>query len=608
MQYDPLAASQHGEARFENGSVHFIAAQDTCDGSFSLSLSFPQWEKDAFILLPACAYNGNRFPKLQCKYPPMYPPKVCGTESGPYITDVPALQPDGSGQIEVTTGDLSVPCYGVFFPGQREAVFVFTQQECKGKNIGFLVKQGQLQIQFPARRSICYRMCRTNEPSLDSGFSARTGEEIVCPILIQTYPCDSTPAFFELFFLHRKDLLSDSPAPNGYTRKLWDTLEQHMNRDNWSGSYFAEMSKKWQCGWVGGGMSSLPLMQYGNPQTRQRAIATIDYMTAHISPSGFFYTMIADGQILDDSFGHAHMRHASLIRKNGDGLYFLLKHFDVLPPKAAWVEAARGCANAFVRLYARYGTFGQFVNDQTGEMLHSGTTSGASAIGALVKAWQYFKDPCYLATAQQAGEQYYRDFVAKGYTCGGPGEALGCPDSESCYAMLESMLLLHEETHRPHWLRYARDCAHLLSSWVMPYAYRFPENTEFGRLKINTVGSVFANVQNKHSAPGLCTASGDALYKLFKHTGDRAYLELLRDIVFFMPQCVSTESRPIYDLSNPPQALAPGCICERVNTSDWESSRGVGAVFNLSCWCETSLLLSFSELMWVDEIAKELIQ
>ena len=54
--------------------------------------------------------------------------------------------------------------------------------------------------------------------------------------------------------------------------------------------------------------------------------------------------------------------------------------------------------------------------------------------------------------------------------------------------------------------------------------------------------------------------------------------------------------------------MKPGCICERVNTSDWESPIGVGAVFDLSCWCETSLLLSFSELMWATEIAKELNQ
>ena len=116
MQYDLCAASDFGHVRFENGRMYYVADRDMQDGFFSLTLSFPHWEEDAYILLPACAYNGNRFQKLPCKYPPMYPEEVRGETSALYITDVPALNPDGSGQIEVTTGDLSVPCYGVFFP------------------------------------------------------------------------------------------------------------------------------------------------------------------------------------------------------------------------------------------------------------------------------------------------------------------------------------------------------------------------------------------------------------------------------------------------------------------------------------------------------------
>ena len=36
-----------------------------------------------------------------------------------------ALNPDGSGKIEVTSGDLSVPCFGVFFRRKQSAFFVF---------------------------------------------------------------------------------------------------------------------------------------------------------------------------------------------------------------------------------------------------------------------------------------------------------------------------------------------------------------------------------------------------------------------------------------------------------------------------------------------------
>ena len=161
--------------------------------------------------------------------------------------------------------------------------------------------------------------------------------------------------------------------------------------------------------------------------------------------------------------------------------------------------------------------------------------------------------------------------------------------------------MLYEAAGDKKWLEYAKMATHLLSSWVMTYNFKFPENTEFDILGIETVGSVFANIQNKHSAPGLCTFSGDAIYKLYKFTGNKEYLELIKDIAYFMPQCVSTDEHPIYDWDHkhgdPEGRLPNGYICERVNTSDWEYDKCVGGVFNVSCWCETSILLTFLELM-----------
>jgi hypothetical protein len=66
----------------------------------------------------------------------------------------------------------------------------------------------------------------------------------------------------------------------------------------------------------------------------------------------------------------------------------------------------------------------------------------------------------------------------------------------------------------------ATQCAHLLSTWVMPGRYAFPVGSEFYRLDIETPGTMFANTQNKHSAPGLCTLSGEALLQLYRCSGD----------------------------------------------------------------------------------------
>lgn len=606
MHYNITLHSDGGAVGFSDDTVTFISEADSDDARFSLAVGFPEWEDDAYVFLPACVYDGNRFKRTRMKYPPMYGVSDLGEAPSPLLSDVPALDPDGSGNIEVTSGDLSVPCYGVFFRNKKKAFFIFTEQACKSKNVGFSVEKGSVTVQFPVIRSQCYRMCRTNEPSRDCGISVRKGEELRIRLRIKDFDCGDLSAFFALFFQNRRCVLSDRPPQNGYTEALWHVMEAHMNRDNFSGEYYAEISGNWQCGWVGGGMSSLPLLKHGSALSRERAIQTIDFMTSHMSPAGFFYGMIENGRISDDGFGHEHMKHALLIRKNGDALYFLFKHFDAITPKQSWVSAAKRCADAFVRLYGRYRDFGQFVNIETGEMMYGGTASGASAVGALVRAWQYFGNAEYLETARLAGEKYVSDFVARGMTYGGPGEALCAPDSESAYAMTESTVLLYEATKEEKWLKYAADSLHLLSSWIMPYAYRFPEDSELGRLKINTVGSVFANVQNKHSAPGFCTASGDALYKLYKYTGNEKYLELLRDVVFCIPQCVSTEERPLFSWDREPRKLPEGWINERINTSDWEGVMRIGQVFYGSCWCETSLMLSFAEIIWNPEIYRAL--
>jgi hypothetical protein len=97
-----------------------------------------------------------------------------------------------------------------------------------------------------------------------------------------------------------------------------------------------------------------------------------------------------------------------------------------------------------------------------------------------------------------------------------------------------------------------------------------------------------------------------ALLRMFDATGDRKYLALLRDIISCLPQCVSTEQRPLFSWDREPRKLLPGWINERINTSDWEGNQRIGEVFYGSCWCETSLLLTFSEIIWNEEIRSAL--
>lgn len=121
----------------------------------------------------------------------------------------------------------------------------------------------------------------------------------------------------------------------------------------------------------------------------------------------------------------------------------------------------------------------------------------------------------------------------------------------------------------------------------MSYDHRFPVASSFGALDMRTAGTVFANVQNKHSAPGFCTISGDALLRLFRANGDRLHLDFARQVARTLPQYLSREGRTLADHGG---FMRPGWINERVNTSDWLEP--VGEIFVGSCWFNCSLLLT----------------
>jgi hypothetical protein len=104
---------------------------------------------------------------------------------------------------------------------------------------------------------------------------------------------------------------------------------------------------------------------------------------------------------------------------------------------------------------------------------------------------------------------------------------------------------------------------------------------------MKTTGAVFANTQNKHGSPGICTHSGLALLRLYRTTGNLLYLNLLKEISTSISQYMSRPDRPIKGMSD-------GWINERVSTTDWYE--GIGEIFPGSTWAETDLLLTITEL------------
>ena len=168
---------------------------------------------------------------------------------------------------------------------------------------------------------------------------------------------------------------------------------------------------------------------------------------------------------------------------------------------------------------------------ETGGVVVYNTTSGAMAVGGLTLAANYFDEPTYLDIAKQAAAHYYADFALRGFTSGGCGDILQNADSETAASLMTSLMTLFEATNDSLYLQQSADLAHLCASWTVSFLYQLPEETPLAKLGTNLTGAVWASRQNKHGAPGFCTQSGDALFKLYRATGDTLYADLLRDII-----------------------------------------------------------------------------
>ncbi|MBC7886649.1 MAG: hypothetical protein H7Z13_02085, partial [Ferruginibacter sp.] len=350
----------------------------------------------------------------------------------------------------------------------------------------------------------------------------------------------------------------------------------------------------WQIGWTGGMISTYPLLVAGSTITKSNVIKNFDWLFPDgISPSGFFWDSGEGGnRWYGGDIRKPHTADWHLVRKSGDGLYYVIRQFMIMqklgyPVKDSWKNGAKMVGDAFVNLWKKNGQFGNFINSKTGEIIVGGSTSGGIVPGALCVSYKYFGEKSHLDIAIKAGDYYNENFVQKGITCGGPGDAMQNPDSESCYALLESYMLLYETTKDNKWLGIAENVAMQFATWVMSYNYKFPVNSLFSQLDIKSTGAVIANTQNKHGAPGICTYSGVALLKLYRATGNKFYVELLRDIAHNMPQYLSHPLKPI-------PGLKFGWMSERVSTTDW--FEGIGEMPLITTWAETALMLTYIEL------------
>ncbi|MBE5928684.1 MAG: hypothetical protein E7267_04860 [Lachnospiraceae bacterium] len=603
-----------------NWNVKFnLASGELKNANVSVGFIFSEWKRDNYVFMPASAYNGNRFRAIRMKYPPMLHEKDCiGADMPITTTDIPRLMQDGKpAWLHFRSGDLATPCMGFWSKKFNEGFQLYAEQDTDAGYTGFLVNEledsAELWLESPAVRKLLYRWSNSERPSDDNGYDFSVGDEVVLDFKVNVFECEDINKFYKEFFSMRKVYHDDEPYINILPfSAAFSIIEKEYLANHWNekSQYIRLNSNKepeytifgdWQTGWVGGGLSSLAFVSSGTELSKERAVKTITTAFERLqNKNGWLYAIEYNGTIYGDDFDDHENYNVLLLRKNADFLLFSIRQIMLMKNKGIevpeeWFNGVEKLADAFVRLWNKYGQFGQYIDIEEETILIGGTASVGIAPGALCLASELLGKEEYLQTAIAAAKKYYDDFLMNGITNGGPGDILQAPDSESVFGLLESYVRLYDATKDIYWIECAENCARQCASWCVSYDFHFPEETVFGTLGMKTKGSVYASVTNKHSAPGFCVGSGQSFLKLYKLTKDRRYLDVCRDTAHNITQYLSREDRLIYSWED--KYLKPGWMCERVNMSDWETKQNMGGVFYGSCsWCIISCLLTYCEI------------
>jgi len=606
-----IQASAQQSGRYDVSLTFTCVSGNSPASSVSLNLDFTNWSTKNYVLMPAAVYDGNRVKSQRHLYCPFwFDTNDVGIDKPQLISDVPRLNINaGPSRIQQRTGDMSTSAIGFHDPSKKQGFWLLTNQETRLGDSGIDISESddrsevRISITAPVVRELHqYFIADMQAPTKDKPENFKAGDSITLKTQMFFFPSPDVQSLYDYFATIRNSLIPQGNPVNTIPfSAAFSIQEEKFNRENFEPNYGyysvglrENASQDWQIGWTGGMISTYPLLIDGSEISRKNVIRNFDWLFANgISPSGYFWDT---GQKGNEWFGIFQsspvMKDWHLVRKSADGLYYILKQFYAfkelgIAVKPEWENGARKVTEAFVKTWKTYGQLGNYVNNLSGELVVGGSTSAGIMPGTFVLAANYFKEPEYLKIACEIAEDYNKKYITKGLLYGAAGDAIQNFDSESTYALLEAYTILYEQTKDPKWLKIAENLSNQFLTWVSSYDYRFTNSCTLGKLGKTTTGAVWANTQNKHGAPGICTHSGMALLRLYRATKNVEYLKRLQQITKVIPQYLSTKENPI-------PGMREGWISERVSTTDW--LEGIGEIFTGSTWAETSLMLTYTEI------------
>ncbi|WP_316838210.1 hypothetical protein [Pedobacter nutrimenti] len=524
----------------------------------------------------------------------------------------PQLSPDPSkpSLIDLQTGNMATPAVCFYSPKLKKGFILLTEQQTRFGNSGISVSENtdrsvaSIQVSAPSVRKLRAGFGDFS-PSGDKAADWKTGDELTLNFKLFSFPANSIPDLLKKFMEVRKSLSGENNPRNLLPMSKQVEVGTGLIASRWVeapfGKFYApEGGNNFQLGWVGGMMNTFAILSLNDAKERERVGLEFDFVIDKLQgKSGYFYGIItAAGKIVPERQHKDYPQIQAMVRKNCDVLLWMTKQLMLYKElgygkeiKPKWEEATKKLAQAFVNTWKKDGQFGQYIVPETGEVAVFNSTAGAIAPAGLAVAYLYFGNKEFLEVAKASAAYYYkRDVEKQGLTTGHSGDISQDADADSCFGFLESLIAVYNVTKDVQWLEKAKVTAALGSTWAFSYDPIFPAASQIGKNKSNMAGSVWASTQNKHAAPGICTTSGDYLFKLYRATGDKKYADLIRDI---QHANVETLDMPEKRTTN----SGFGAQMERIQLSDAEGKSVIGNYYpGFNIWCVTDGVFMALEL------------
>lgn len=576
-------------------SAHFTLERGRATSAgVALAFDVGNWRAESYVLVPGIVYDGNRFRVYPASYPPFIQEPAWKHSPMPItISNITRLEQGGRrGKIELLTGNAATPMMSFYDPSAKRGVILVTDQASRFGNHGLIIEEdpstGRVRfvVSAPGVREKRYVIADFVD-SDDHGATFVAGDTVTLRVRQVSFAAPTLLDFLDRVWSERKSL----SGPTRYRHRapfsaIAATILAHHDATKWSEArgYITQEHrgvKPWagiiQTGWGGVPTLTQPYCLRPTPERLRRVAGTWDRLVRLQAPNGLLYAKWNE-QMLGDNHREIERPNQVLTRRFGEALYYGFHnlvtlerggHGDAIKPE--WVAMLRRLSDALVALWTTEGDWGQFVDVVAGRIDVPGSSAGVVCATGLALASRYFREPRYLKVAEAAARFYHDRDLARGYSGGGPREALQAPDSESTHCFVDLFTVLHELTGKPIYLKRARQAAAMFATWIISYDYRFPAGSRMAMVHAGVTGACLANSQNNHGAPCLWLHSGDFLLKLYRLTEDPRLAELSRDIVHNCVQFVTTSENPLI-----PDAV-PGSVSERVQISDWEGADTIGS-------------------------------